>query len=263
MNTLHFSDNAPSSEDLHALALINYGHFTSMQVRAGAVQGLDLHRRRLESANLELFGTALEFEPLREQMRQAVAATPDCTLRATVFSRSFDYRNPEGDWPTAVLVSLSPPSAPRTEGLRLKSFSFLRPLPHLKHVGTFPLFHHRRLARVQGFDDALFADAQGRISEGTVWNLGFWDGGQVIWPEADALRGTAEQMLQSGLETLEVRQSLRPVHIAELKGLRAAFTCNATSVQPIAAIDGATFDPDLQLMGRLRQALAQLPWQPI
>ena len=32
-----------------------YGHFTAMQVRAGCVRGLDLHLRRLDAANRELF----------------------------------------------------------------------------------------------------------------------------------------------------------------------------------------------------------------
>ncbi len=30
-------------EDLGTIALLNYGHFTSMQVRGGRVRGLDLH----------------------------------------------------------------------------------------------------------------------------------------------------------------------------------------------------------------------------
>lgn len=261
MNLMRFNGHAPSAADLGALALVNYGHFTSMQVRAGAVQGLELHRRRLESANLEIFGTPLDFGQLRDQMRQSVVELPDCTLRATVFSRSFDQRNPEGAWPTEALISLSPPSTPRLERVRLQTFAFVRSMAHIKHVGTFPLFHHRRLARAQRFDDALFVDANGMISEGSVWNVGFWDGQQILWPEAEALRGTAEQMLKSGLDRQGVMQSSRPVHRNEAGGLRGAFACNATGVQAIASIDGTVFLPDPQLLPRLQEALAQAPWE--
>ena len=38
--------------------------------------------------------------------------------------------------------------------------------------------------------------------EGTVWNIGFWDGRAVTWPQAPALRGTAERLLQAGLVEL-------------------------------------------------------------
>ena len=175
-------------DDLRALALVNYGHFTSLQVRDRAVQGIGLHQQRLAAATRELFGTGLDFATVREQMRKAVIDTPDCTLRATVFSRNFDYRNPAGDFAPDVLVSLSPPSPSRTHPLRVKSFPFLRPLPQIKHVGTFPLFHHRRLALEAGFDDALFVTPVDEISEGSVWNVGFWMDGQVLWPEAPALR---------------------------------------------------------------------------
>ena len=83
-----------SADDLRALVLLNYGHFTSLQVRGRAAQGVELHRQRLIHGTRELFGTALDFSAARAQMRAAVAETPDCTLRVTVFSRHFDYRNP-------------------------------------------------------------------------------------------------------------------------------------------------------------------------
>ena len=85
-----------SADDLRILAVVNYGHYSSMQVRNGAVQGLALHEQRLQAGTLELFGSVLDFSALREQMRNAVADLQDCTLRATVFSRDFDFRNPAG-----------------------------------------------------------------------------------------------------------------------------------------------------------------------
>ena len=47
--------------DLRALG--SYGHFTAMQVRAGATRGLPLHLARLDAANRELFGVPLAGRP--------------------------------------------------------------------------------------------------------------------------------------------------------------------------------------------------------
>ena len=263
MSALLLNGEAASADDLRALALVNYGHFTSVQVRDGAVQGIGLHQQRLVAATRELFGTGFDFAEVREQMRKAVADTPDCTLRVTVFSRNFDYRNPAGGFAPDVLVSLALPSPSRTHPLRVTLFPFLRPLPQIKHVGTFPLFHHRRLALAAGFDDALFLTPADEISEGSVWNIGFWTDRQLVWPEAPALRGTAEHLLQAALERQGVEQVVRPVRVQELQAFSGAFACNASGIQPIASIDETSFDIGQDWMARLRAAAALAPWEAL
>ncbi|HEX7803992.1 MAG TPA: aminotransferase class IV family protein [Pseudoxanthomonas sp.] len=263
MSAVLLNGQPAGAEDLRALALINYGHFTSMQVRDRSVQGLELHRKRLEAATRELFGAELDFPSVREQMRRAIADYPDCTLRATAFSRSFDYRNPAGSFAPEVLISVSPPSPARTGSLRVKSFPFQRSVPHIKHVGTFPLFHYRRLALGRGFDDALFADAAGAVSEGSIWNIGFWGGQQVVWPNAPALRGTSEQLVQSGLRELGVAQAVREVRLQELMDFQVAFACNASGIQLIASVDETAFKDGAKLLELLEEALRSSPWQAI
>ena len=252
-----------TASDLRALALVNYGHFTSLQVRNRAVQGLELHGQRLTAATRELFGTALDFTAVRKQMRAAVMESPDCSLRVTVFSRDFDYRNPAEDHQADVLVSLALPSPSRTQDLRVKSLRFQRTLPQIKHVGTFPLFHYRRQAIAMGFDDALFADSAGVISEGSVWNIGFWKQGRVVWPEAQALRGTAEQLLQAGLRQQGVEQMVQPVNLAELTEFDGAFACNASGIQSIAAIDEIEFRRSGDGMDKILAAAAFTPWEAL
>lgn len=263
MHAAFINGQPATAEDLRVLALVNYGHYSSMQVRNGAVQGIGLHEQRLQAATLELFGSTLDFSLLRDQMRSAAAHAPDCTLRATVFSRSFDFRDPAGSFPAEVLISLSPPASASARGMKVKSFEFQRPLPQVKHVGTFPLFHYRRQALGQGYDDALFVDAAGRISEGSVWNVGFWDGQQVVWPEAPALRGTSEQLLQAGLRESGVEQVVREIRLPELGGFRAAFTSNASGLQQIAGIDEIAFAAGQELVSMLKEALEREPWHPL
>lgn len=254
----------PVADDaLATLAMVNYGHFTTMQVRGGGVQGLAHHGRRLESATRELFGSTLDFRQVRGYMGQAVGQATDCTLRVTVFSSGFDYRRPAGRFEVDVLVSIAPPWSPGSRAARIRSCVFERTLPHIKHVGTFPLFHQRRLAMEAGRDDALFVDAQDSISEGPSWNIGFIQGGRVVWPDAPALGGTTVQLLQAALADQGVGQQVGQVRLEDLSRFEAAFACNAAGVWPIAEIDGTAFASSSQWVTSLAAALATLPRERI
>ena len=160
-----------------------------------------------------------------------------------------------------MLITLGPAAPADKPPLRVKSYPFERSQPHLKHVGTFPLFHYRRQALLDGFDDALFVTPDGHVSEGSIWNIGFWDGQAVIWPLAPALRGTCEQLLQAGLARQGIAQETRPVALAEAGGFRAAFAANASGIQPLLGIDGVEYAPDAGLMDRLGAALGSIPWE--
>lgn len=253
----------PADADaLRALAVVNYGHFTAMQVRSRAVQGLDFHVARLQRANRELFGAELARERIVGEILAALRAGPaDASLRFTVFARDFDYRQPLRPVAPDVLITLGPAADGDKPALRVKSYPFQRSQPHLKHVGTFPLFHYRRQALREGYDDALFVGPDGVVSEGSIWNLGFWDGETVVWPEAPALRGTCEQLLQAALAEQGVPQRVRPVHLAEAGSFQAAFAANASGLHAILGIDGVVYVQDLALMARLRTALASRPWE--
>lgn len=253
---------AASADDLRALALSGYGHFTVMQVRARAVQGLEFHLGRLQQATVELFGCALSRERVLDDLRTALGASgmTDAGVRMTVFARGFDYRKPLQALVPDILVTLSPPSPAAKPAIRVRSYPFMRPLPHIKHVGTFSLFHYRRLAMQGGYDDALFMTPDGRISEGSIWNIGFWDGSRVVWPEAPALRGSCEWLVREGLTGAGISQQIRPVRLEEVAGFRAAFATNASGIQPVIGIDGVDYGVDEPLMAHLAGALGSRPW---
>jgi 4-amino-4-deoxychorismate lyase len=248
---------------LQALALVNYGHFTSMQVRGGAVQGLELHLQRLAEGNRALFDASLDPAQLRAWMRLALAAMPDASLRVTAFSRHFDHRQPQRPCQVDVLISLAPPAQPGPGAVALQTVAFQRPLPSLKHVATLPLFHYRRQARLAGYDDALFlAPDDGRVIEGSVWNVAFWDGRQVLWPQAQALRGTCEALVRRGLAQLGVAACERVISREQAQGL-PAITLNATGLQAVTAIDGARSPDGGELLALARRALDAQPWLQI
>lgn len=256
----HYCNGRPATADDLAGAVVNYGHFTSLQVRNGAVQGLDLHLRRLRQGTSELFGSTLDGSQVQAWILAALHAegVVDASVRVTVFSRAFDFRQPLQVLPVDVLVAVSAPVTLPATPRRVRSVVYQREMPQLKHVGTFALFQHRRLALQAGFDDALFVDGQGRVSEGTTWNVLFGRGDEVVWPQAEALRGTQERLLQAGWGGVPV---LEPVRLADLGGFDAAVACNAAGVWPLAAIDGVGFARSEALCRRAAVVVAATSWE--
>lgn len=256
-----FCNGQPADAAALGAALVNYGHFTSLQVRGHAVQGLDLHLQRLAHATQVLFGSVLDERQVQRWMAQALqqAGVADASLRVTVFSSGFDFRNPLSVVPVDVLVAVSAPvrlSAPRA----VCSVRYQRELPALKHVGTFGLFQQRREAMSAGFDDALFVTADDLVSEGSTWNLALHDGQQLVWPQAPALRGTAESLLRQHWNGPQVARTLA---VAELDAMQAAFACNASGIWPLGAIDGRALAGSEALAEQGRAVLAGVPWQPL
>jgi branched-subunit amino acid aminotransferase/4-amino-4-deoxychorismate lyase len=251
-----------ASADELAGALVNYGHFTSLQVRGGAVQGLDLHLRRLRQGTAELFGSTLDGTQVQAWMQAALQAegVADASLRVTVFSRAFDFRQPLQPVPVDVLVAVAPPASAPSSPRRVCSVHYQREQPHLKHVGTFALFQHRRQALQAGFDDALFVDAHGLVSEGTTWNVAFARNGEVVWPQAPALRGTHERLLQAGWGGAP---RLEAVSLEQLGGFDAAIGLNASGVWPIASIDDHRFPESDALAQEALATLGGQGWQPL
>lgn len=254
-----------SADDLRALALLNYGHFTAMQLTDGCVRGLDLHLARLDAGTRSLFGRALDTTRVRDYMRSALDThAGDASLRVTVFSREFSRERPAQSSTPDVLVTVGAPRQRVATPLRLKSFRHERVLPEIKHIGTFALFHFRRLAQLDGFDDALFVDADGVISEASVWNIGFFDGNDIIWPNAPALHGISMQLLQAGMRARGVATASRRIALGDIGAYRSAFLTNSSCpVRPIASIDDIelTVDPDLTAL--LEACYAANPLQTI
>lgn len=262
---MQLNGQVASAEDLRALALVNYGHFTSMQVCDGAVRGLGLHLDRLQKATRELFDSALDVDRTRGWMRGALDGVEGpASLRVTVFSRALDRdRLLEAAAPD-VLVAVAPSRGIRADPLRVRSVHYQREAPHIKHVGTFGLFHQKRLAQAAGFDDALFIDSSGAIAEGSIWNVGFFDGTRVTWPDAPALQGVSMQLLQDGLRRRGVPMQVRRVELAGIAQFHAAFFTNTSrTAVPLSHVDTTEFCIDAHLLALLDECMSMHPWERI
>ena len=256
-------DGVPATrEDLAHVALVNYGAYTSFRVEDGGVRGLDLHLARLEAEAVELFGEAVGEARLRTLMRRAVEGRADVWLRVSLFSPEMSPRTPGWTGAPRVMTATFAPPPPLAGSVRLQTQIYQREAPHLKHVATFGLIRARRAARAAGFDDALFVDAQGRVSEGSLWNIGFLRDGAVVWPRAPMLAGVAQALLQRGLEAAGMATASEPVRLDDLPRFDGAFICNsATPACAVVSIDGHAFPPPS--LDALEAAWASQPCQAI
>lgn len=145
---MEINGQSASIEDVHRVATWNYGHFTSMQVREGAVRGLDFHLKRLAGASHALFGNRVVSNGarIRDLIRHALGERRAASVQVTIV--------PQAGAPplsTDVMVSVSDPvtEAPRP-ALRVCTATYERDLPHLKHLATMGLAYQRLQAKAAG-----------------------------------------------------------------------------------------------------------------
>lgn len=243
------------------------GHFTTMQLRGGRVQGRELHLDRLLAASRELYGRGPGASALSARIREALVAgglqAGDCTVRVRILpSGPGDRVEAPAEIHDSLLrveVDIQPPRQPPVSPLRVRTHPGLRACPFVKHLALDFQHDARRQAREAGFDDALLLAADGRVSEGTFWNIAFWDGDAVVWPDAPALAGVTRRLLADALDRAAVPQRREAVLKGPPAGLKAAFALNSTGIADIAAIDGHRFPGDAAAGAMWRRLLAQVP----
>ncbi|MFI7540636.1 aminotransferase class IV [Actinoplanes sp. NPDC049599] len=262
MLNVELNGRTPDLAQLHRIATLNYGHYTSFQVRDQRVRGLALHLSRLADGAEELFGHRIgvaEEHRLLGLIRHALGPVRDASVRVTFVPGSAEPAPPD------VLVSVSDP-APDEPGppLRVQTVRYERELPEHKHQATMGLNYRIRQARLAGFDDALCLGLDGRVREGTSWNVAFWDGDRVVWPAAPMLKGVTMVLLQLAMTMNGIRWDLRPVDADELSGFAAAAAVNSRwPARALASIDELPLKDDGLMSGTLREAWATVPWDEL
>lgn len=252
---------ATTADDLLVPTLYgSYAHFTAMQARDGGVRGLRLHLARLDAATREVFGAGLDGELVRERVRHALdgAGVRDASVRVYVFWA------PEAAAAT-LMVTVRPPADMPAAPQALMSVPYERPFPHIKHLGSFAQTHYGRIARREGFDDALLTGPGGVVAEGAITNIAFYDGTSVVWPDAPSLHGTTMALLESRLPECGVPSVRRRVTLDGLASYRAAFVTNSQGIAPVRRIDDTEFvvDEELELMKTVMSVYGATPWDHV
>ncbi|MFF0205943.1 aminotransferase class IV family protein [Streptomyces sp. NPDC005017] len=236
---------------LQALALTDYGHFTSMRVDDGFVRGLSLHMERLVRDCRTVFGADLDPEMVLSYAREATEEmTGSFVVRITIFDPAVELGRPDRAQNPSVLVTARPAAHLPMPPLRVKSVRYERDVPGVKHLGLFGALYARRAALLDGYDDALFTGPDDRVSEGGTWNVGFIGEDGIVWPKGDVLPGVTMTLLQ------QIRQHhTAPVTLAEAQGMQAAFATNTTiGVRALSGIDDVEMATGHPLLTELRDA---------
>jgi branched-subunit amino acid aminotransferase/4-amino-4-deoxychorismate lyase len=242
-------DGAPADlAALRAVVLGGYGHFTAMQVRDGRTRGLDLHLRRLDAGNRELFGEGLDGERVRGYVRHALG---DTRTNASVRVYAYD---------SALMVTVRPPGEMPGTPQRLRSVAYLRPVPQVKSLGGFAQEYHRRAAHRDGYDEILLTGPGGVVSEGGITNVGFVRGDTVVWPDAPCLAGITMQLIERAEGIRSVRE---PVRLAHLPSFDGAFVTNARGLAPVAAVDDVPLPTGSGVLAAVAGAYASARWDRV
>ena len=227
-----------------------WGHFTAMQVRGGRTRGLDLHLARLEAAHQEVYGRPLGGQEVRDRIRHALAGRPDASVRVY------------GYWAGLIVTVREPQDMPRRPHT-MKSLHFQRPLARLKHVGSWGQGRFREAALAEGFDEGLLVDEQGRISEGTITNVGFWRDGTVMWPDAPKLQGITMLLLRRQLTAAGIPQAEAPVCVHDLASYQGMILSNSHGWAPVSRVDELMIPQDKAFIDIIAAAMDQCRWDAI
>ncbi|MFF7300811.1 aminotransferase class IV [Streptomyces sp. NPDC008265] len=255
-------NGAPAdSEAVKALALVNYGHFTSMRVDDQRVRGLSLHMERLQRDCRTVFATELDMDRVRAYVRRAVDGQErSFVVRVSIFDPALDMGHPSASATPHVLVTSRPAGQLPMPPMRVKTVPYVRDVAAVKHLGLFGALHGRRAAQLDGFDDALFYGPDDVVSEGGTWNVGFVDGdGAVIWPKAEVLPGVTMALLQQQHE-----HTVAHVTREAVRGMQAAFATNTSiGVRAISAVDAMPLPTEHPVLAALREGYLAAPGELI
>lgn len=253
----------PTAEQLRALGLGGYGHFTAMQVRNWRARGLDLHLARLAAANQEVFGAALDPAAVRDHIRHALGETGDASVRVYVCELPASPAAGSAEDRPSVIVTVRPPGGMPGGPWKLQSVPYQRALAHIKRVGDFGQGHYQRLARRNGFDEALLTGADAVIAEGSITNVGFWDGTTITWPAAPALAGITMQLLDRQLPSAGLTSRRARVRVPDVGSFTGAFVTNARGIAAVGQVDDHVLAVDAKLVTTLTEAYQSASWDPI
>lgn len=248
--------------DLAPLALVNFAHFTSMRCENGAVRGLSLHMDRLTRDSRAVFGADLDPDRVRGYVRYALREVDaPVTVRVTIYDPAIELGRPGDPAEPHVLVTKRPAPHAQLGPLRLQSAAYARDMPAVKHTGLFGAMMMRRGAQQAGFDDVLFTDPDGTISEIATSNIGFiTEHGQLVWPQANMLAGTTMRLINQSRDEDIVSDRIT---LAQLRRFHGAVATNAAvGVRSVSRIDDIEW-PEHELVATLRNEYESIPPQTI
>lgn len=235
---------------------------------------LDLHLDRLQRS-----GEAIDLDvaPMREALAREVdrlialeKGDVDVSIRIMITrgaTHTLDLLGADG--PPLWIVWVKPLEPWRQElfekGMRIQSIRpdaiVARVSPGVKSNNRQANVTVHRVARQNGFDDGLFVDPSGVVTEGPTWNLFLVKAGVVLTPplERGILEGITRGLVLRLCERLPVPSRVREVTLDEAHHADEMFITSTTrGIMPVAQLDDVRFPGTPgPLTTKLRRALME------
>ena len=237
--------------------LVGDAVFETLAIVRGMPFAARRHLERLAYSGKHLGVTVPEADVLREAMIEVAEANglEEGRLRVTVSSGTGPLGSSRGDSPPTATVAATPQSPwPATTAVATMPWTINEqgPLTGLKTVSYGANVRALAEAKDTGASEAIFANTQGLLCEGTGSNVFLVHEGQLITPSLSSgcLAGVTRQLVIELTGALE-----RDVPLEALATAAEAFLTSTTrDVHPIHAVDGHPL-PDAP--GPLTQAAAE------
>jgi len=222
--------------------MFGLGLFETIKVLKGRPVFFEDHHARLVRSAVELgLGIVTPLEELRARCRQVIAANRlvDGNLKLIAF---------QDEAATGEIILAREglyPAERYTRGFRLRTLPGQARTGRQFALKTLNYLHAitaKREALADGYDEALFVDANENLLEGATSNLFLVAGGRVHTPPADGriLPGVARGRV---LKLLGDRAQEGPLSIRQLQEADEVFVTNALlGVMPVAGVDERVYD---------------------
>ena len=201
-------------------------------------------------------------ESILDSLDRALRAfqASDAHVKICLLSRgnTIFYENPEGSSLLTIVREYQLPNEPVkarvTECRRSSSSSILR----LKSLNYLENIRARREARELGFDDAIFLNERGEITEGTASNIFWFRDGVLYTPtiECGLLSGITRCVLVENAEEIGMQVMEGCFNLDSLLSSQCCFLTNSLiGVVPISQINDTTLDSDYIYFERIKASL--------
>ncbi|MEC4891791.1 MAG: aminotransferase class IV [Oscillatoria sp. PMC 1051.18] len=121
-----------------------------------------------------------------------------------------------------------PEESKYSKGLSLKSVNYSRVFPKVKNLNFLPSIIGYTDAKKAGFDDSVFVNFDGYVTEGTTWNIFLFADRKLIAPGDSILVGVTRNKVIELCKSLGIDIEVRPVSLQELYSAQEVFATGTT-----------------------------------
>jgi branched-chain amino acid aminotransferase group I len=237
--------------------LYGYGLFETMRAYNGRIFRLDSHLSRLgcSAESIGLAHSTLTSQEGKQSLKAACASTleanelADARIRLTVSAGEGDMMRDARTFQPTILITARnlDPLPPEKYEMGFKTaVSFLRrnsqsPLSRLKSTCYLENILARTTARASGYDEAIFLNEQGHLTEGSTTNIFLVSNGELVTPSFDTgiLPGITREVVLEIARATGVKARERPVEVRELVDAEEAFLTNSIlEIMPLTWFEG-------------------------